>query len=91
MHFYFRTLIEKSFKGVVTERTERCLTKEAKKLIDDYNKAMTQRGANNFQFNWNRNRNRNGADFCSGFLFMLGIVTVSISEAYMTDPSSIPR
>jgi hypothetical protein len=52
---------------------------------------MTQRGANNFQFNWNRNRNRNGADFCSGFLFMLGIVTVSISLAYMTDPSSIPR
>lgn len=82
MHFYFRSLIEKSFKDVVTERTERCLTKEANKLIDEYNKTMSQaqqRGANNFQFNWNRNRNRNGADFCSGFLFMLGIVTVSIS------------
>lgn len=74
-----RSLIEKSFKDVVTERTERCLTKEANKLIDEYNKTMSQaqqRGANNFQFNWNRNRNRNGADFCSGFLFMLGIVTI---------------
>ncbi|XP_052069767.1 bifunctional apoptosis regulator-like [Mytilus californianus] len=72
-----RTLTEKAFKEKIEERKSTIMTSEMKKLVEQYDKAMTVTvPSNSINFNWERNRNRNGADFCSGILCMLGIVTI---------------